>query len=149
MTVDEFKAALTDRSLVTKISGGAKLPRLENLDLRSYHFDGFDLRSAETLSHTDLTHAYLNDAVLAGVALLETTFVDASLRRANLTNSDLRGSNLTRADLHGANLLHADVRGAVLVDARGLTDEQLSQACGDDQTLLSPGQFISRTWSCQ
>jgi hypothetical protein len=29
MTVDEFKAALTDRSLVTKISGGAKLPRLE------------------------------------------------------------------------------------------------------------------------
>ena len=72
--------------------------------------------------------------------------IDADLRssvliRANLTRvflgcANLTGANLTRAFLIGANLIEvnltdAKLTGAILVGVKGLTQDQLDQACAD------------------
>jgi uncharacterized protein YjbI with pentapeptide repeats len=46
------------------------------------------------------------------------------------------------AVLTGATLRGADLSGADFTRAVGLTDEQLSRACGDDKTILPPGLSI-------
>ena len=53
-------------------------------------------------------------------------FACADLCSANLSNAFLTGADLTRAHLAGANLT-----GTQLVGAKGLTQEQLNQACAD------------------
>ena len=83
----------------------------------------------------------------------------ADLRRDNLEGADLRGANLEGAFLGGANLQGADLRsanlqgavlsganlsGANLLTARYLTQEQLDQACGNEQTKLPDGLKIEQ-----
>ncbi len=82
-----------------------------------------------------------------------TLATEADLHLANLKGADLRGAELREANLMGANLrdanIHnADLAGATLGNAeligvRGLTQEQLDQACGNGDTRLPEGFTIS------
>jgi Pentapeptide repeats (8 copies) len=68
----------------------------------------------------------------------------ADLIGANLSGTDLSGANLSNADLTGARLTKAnlsgtDLSGANLLGARGLTQTQLDEACGDANTKLPEG----------
>ena len=62
--------------------------------------------------------------------------------KADLRNNNLRSWDLTNAILgvnfEGADLKGAVLRGANLSEAKGLTQEQLNTACGDEKTKL-PG----------
>ena len=78
------------------------------------------------LRRTDLQKAGLRNANLRGADLQGAKLQEADLRRAKL-----QGANLLGADLQGANLTGAD-----LTKAKGLTREQLDEACGDDETNL-------------
>jgi uncharacterized protein YjbI with pentapeptide repeats len=72
-------------------------------------------------------------------ALARLDLFDAKLRNADLRRASLTFSNLTGADLSGANL-----SGAQVIEVRGLIQEQLDKACGDQTTLLSPGLTLRR-----
>ena len=63
--------------------------------------------------------------------------------KADLGNNNIRGWDLTDANLFGVNFKGADLTGATLKGAnlsksKGLTQEQLDEACGDKKTKL-PG----------
>ena len=64
-------------------------------------------------------------------------FAGADLSDAALVGSYFGGARFTRANLAGANLSGSDFS-----TARGLTQSQLDQACGDAETLLPPGLSV-------
>ena len=122
--------------------GGANLENavLWNATLEEAILDGANLQGS------DLTDANLDGAILDGANLQGSNLTDANLNGANLNRANLQGSNLTDANLDGANLNGADFRNAILLDAklrgakmmrvRNLTQFQLDQACGDENTEL-------------
>ncbi|MFQ5935237.1 MAG: pentapeptide repeat-containing protein [Acidiferrobacterales bacterium] len=67
---------------------------------------------------------------------------NADLREADLSWADLEGANLQRANLSEAHLQGANLTGTNLQNAKGLTQKQLAQACGDTKTKLPPGLSI-------
>jgi uncharacterized protein YjbI with pentapeptide repeats len=101
---------------------------------------------------TILHDAFLGDADLQGANLYAANLrmarlPDANLKRANLGRAKLQGALLIRAKLQGAdlgkaNLERADLAGADLTDAKGLTQKQLDEAFGDDNTKLPEGLTI-------
>jgi uncharacterized protein YjbI with pentapeptide repeats len=65
------------------------------------------------------------------------------LSRAVIADTDLAG-----ADLTGAYLYLARIAGADLSAAKGLTEPQLSVACGDAATRLPAGITAPSHWPC-
>ena len=158
---DWWKATPAQREGLEGIKGAA----LRGSDLRyADAFRAFlakaDLRYAN-LKWADLIDANLQGANLAFADLQGADLLRANLQRANLREANLQGANLLRANLklanleganlQGANLEAANLEGAVfrtvgkipinlasadLSFAKGLTQEQLDQACGDDKTEL-------------
>ena len=59
-----------------------------------------------------------------------------------LFSSDLTDANLDGANLKEAHLHRTILSGANLTDTKGLDQEHLSLACGDDKTLLPKGLEI-------
>ncbi len=97
----------------------------EQADLRRANLEGAYLCMA------DLQEANLKGANLQGANLWMANLQGADLRRANLEGANLRQANLQGARLEGANL-----EGAYLSTAKGLTQKQLDDACGDAKTKL-------------
>lgn len=100
--------------------------RLRQSNLSLAIMDGSNFRNA------DLSVSNLFGARLTGADLTRTNLQDATL-----VGTYLGGVTLTGADLTGANL-----SGAELITATGLTQEQLSTACGDHTTQLPAGLSI-------
>ena len=78
-------------------------------------------------------------ANLQGAYLWQVNFQDAVLRQADLRSASLVEADPQRADLRGADLgeasfVDAQLQGADLREVRGLTQDQLNEACGDEKT---------------
>ncbi|UEM08140.1 pentapeptide repeat-containing protein (plasmid) [Skermanella rosea] len=106
-----------------------------------------ELRGKAKLLGTNLSGANLSAANLSEADLLGANLSGAKLGGANLSGAILLAAKLSRADLSlatlsGANLIRADLSGADLIDARYLTQDQLSQACGDAETKPPPGLTV-------
>ncbi len=109
-------------------------------------------------------------ADLAGVELQRSFLREVDLQGANLEGADLTGANLVDADLSGitlsdaklgidnrtqkvtrlkgADMSRADLRGAVGLDkAKGLTQEQLQQAYGDEKIEIPKHLKRPNSWS--
>jgi len=84
------------------------------------------------LTGAKLQRANLRDADLQGANLR-----GAKLQKANLFGAKLQGAKLQKAKLQGANLRGANLSGAKLTEAEHLTQQQLDEACGDEETKLS------------
>jgi hypothetical protein len=97
-----------------------------------------DLRDAD-LRRADLGGAALFDANLSGARLLGADLSGAILSGADLTAANLSGTNLSGTNLQYANLRDADLSFADLSRAKGLTQKQLDEACGDADTKLPEG----------
>jgi uncharacterized protein YjbI with pentapeptide repeats len=114
-----------------------------NLELSGRNFAGSRLRQSDlslaTADRTNFGGADLSIAVLYGVRATGANFNRANLERAILVGGYFNGSNFSRANLNGANL-----SGAELSNARGLTQNQLNNACGDEATILPRGLVIRR-----
>lgn len=108
------------------------------LTLRGKDFTGARLRqsdfSAGVFTHSRFGHTDLRD--LNGYAAV---FTGADLRGADLTAATLVGAYLQGADMSGAKLEGTNLSGAEMARARGLTQRQLSAACGDGSTTLPRG----------
>lgn len=109
---------------------GVKLngANLQKANLKRAHVDGTDLRMA------DFSNANLQGADLE----------QANLERAELKNAYLQEAHLIGANFRGANLQGAVLKGADLRWTRNLTQEQLDQACGDNETKLPEGLTIPK-----
>ncbi|CAN5164681.1 pentapeptide repeat-containing protein [soil metagenome] len=130
---------------IAKVRAGASCPRcnlfqadLGALTLRGRDYTGARLRQADAqgavLTHARLAHADLRDLNAYGAVL-----TGADLRGADLTAATLVGAYLQGADLSGAILSGTNLSGAEMSHARGLTQRQLSAACGDAATTLPRG----------
>jgi hypothetical protein len=122
---------------------------------------GADLSGAY-LSRANLADADLNQTIMVGADLSAARLNDAYLRWANLLGADLRHAvlegadlrgtalvgaylsavTLSNADLSGANLSNADLRYADLSGAKGITNEQLSEAASLDGAAMPDGQIF-------
>ena len=113
---------------------------LGSADLRYANADGAFLARANfnraNLQGADLLGANLVLADLFGADLQGANLGLANLQEANLNNANLEGANLGLASLQGASVWGANLQGADLAGAKGVTQEQLDRACGDDETQL-------------
>jgi uncharacterized protein YjbI with pentapeptide repeats len=110
--------------------------------------------SNAVLTRADASHSEFAGADFTQADLTRTRLVDAScprarFDRARLQQTNARGADFTRAsfahaDVTDMNFAHADLSGADLRNARGLTQEQLDQACGDRRTRLPRGLTLQR-----
>jgi hypothetical protein len=134
---------------------------LSDRDLRYADLRGADLKLAD-LSGSNLRRALIDRAVagnsnwrgayLDGASFLGADLNAAVMSRIHAYRVDFRGANLTNADLRNASLSHAYLAASKLNRAlfngtymrfvEGLVDTQLAEACGDRETLLSPGFSI-------
>jgi uncharacterized protein YjbI with pentapeptide repeats len=111
------------------------------------------------LSEADLTAANLRGANLTEANLSRANLYQANLRgaslwEADLTAANLRGANLTRANLTRANLFRANLLAlrtnlsrANLQQATNLTQNQIEQARGNEQTGLPDHLTRPASWS--
>jgi len=105
--------------------------------------------SCAYLSWANLSGANLTGANLTGANLYEAKLSKANLSRADLTGANLSGANLSRADLTGAQLfsLRPDLRNANLSETTNLTQKQIEQATGNEQTKLPEHLKPPASWS--
>ena len=102
------------------------LQAIEELRVRGWLEDG-------SLKGVPLCHVHMQSADLLSANLTKVDLHQAHLEWADLSKANLSNTKLTRANLQGANLSQtnldgADLYKANLLEARNLTDEQLSQA---------------------
>jgi hypothetical protein len=117
------------------------------------NFSRSDFSNA-VLARADASHSEFEGADFTQADLTRTRLIDAScprarFERATLENADARGADFTRAsfahaDVSRMNLENANLSGADLRNARGLTQMQLDQACGDRRTRLPRGMRVGR-----
>jgi len=125
---------------------GTRFINLSNTDLRNGDVRGANLKEAR-MRRVNLKGAILRDVVFEGAVLsdahLEETkleraiFTGATLRRAVFTNADLDDAVFTKANLRSAQFTKADLSSADLREAKNLTQGQLDEAYGNDQTKVS------------
>lgn len=105
------------------------------------NFSGARIRQA------DLSLVTADRARFHGANMSLTNFFGARLSGADLTDANLEGATFVGAYLGGARfngavLTGANFSGAEMADAQGLTQAQLSSACGDATTTLPQGMTI-------
>jgi uncharacterized protein YjbI with pentapeptide repeats len=123
---------------------------LNGLALAGAQLARADLRRA-FLIESDMRRADLTSAALERAILRKTNLCGADLRHANLSGADLCRANLSGADLRDASLSTAflkytNLSGADLSTALGLTDVQISDACGDTNTRLPANLARPSRW---
>lgn len=92
-----------------------------------------------TYDDVDMSNANLSLANLFGARFNRVNLTSANLQKVIGVGAYFGSSDLTGADLSGANFSGAD-----LTLAKGLTQTQLDQACGDAKTELPKGKTIPR-----
>lgn len=88
------------------------------------------------LSHSDMTGAKLNETEFTNSNLSHTQLGAASFREASFERVDFRNADFGSAILKNADFNEVYLAGADLSHVRGLRNEQLQGACGDDKTKL-------------
>jgi uncharacterized protein YjbI with pentapeptide repeats len=134
----ETAAAPPDAAAIASIKAGKH-------DCRHCYLAHADLTN-QCVKHGDLEGAVFDDAKLTLMCMSFGDFKDASFRGADLSGANLAHAELDGADFSGARLTIASIRAADLSHAKGLTQSQLDQACGDAETKL-PANLHVKTCS--
>jgi len=110
--------------------------------------------SGAVMTRADASSSEFEGADFTETDLRRASFVDAHcprarFERAMLANANGSGADFSRASFAGAdvtnmNLEGADISGADLRGARGLTQAQLDEACGDARTRLPRGLRVGQ-----
>ena len=106
-------------------------------ELSRADFSGADLTGAD-FSKAEVARAVFTNASLFGVRFSYSVLVRANLNGAAPAGADFTGAYLFLTQLKGADLSHAS----------GLTQEQLSLACGSSDTKLPAAILPPDTWPC-
>ena len=138
-------AAAQNAGQVGRATGGASCPGCNlfqadfgNKEMKSRNFAGARLRqadlSAAVMNRTSFARADMRDVNAYGAVFSSASFAGADLTNATFVGTYLEGANFSGAHLTGANFSGAEMERAV-----GLTQAQLSAACGDEATRLPRG----------
>jgi uncharacterized protein YjbI with pentapeptide repeats len=144
-----FSRARLDEANLTRAwlqSADLTEARLEGADLTDARLSGARLTRAR-LSGADLTRAWLEHADLTRARLEAADLTDGWLEGANLIGARLVGADLTGAWLVGVKLFDARLDGADLARAVGLSQEQVDEARGDEETRLPVGLVRPASWT--
>ncbi|ABW14012.1 pentapeptide repeat protein [Parafrankia sp. EAN1pec] len=135
---DLTRAWLQHANLTRAQLGGANVTdaRLVGTDLTGARLDG-----------ANLTRTWLDGANLTGARLEGAKLVNAWLERANLIGARLIGADLDGAWLNGVDLLGAWLNGADLARVVGLSQSQLDEARGNDETRIPDGLVRPESWT--
>jgi uncharacterized protein YjbI with pentapeptide repeats len=104
-------------------------------------------RAIADLAGADLSRIELLVANLSGADLSGANLVMTNLNGADLSGANLRRANLVGARMIGVDLERTDLRGADLRTAEDLTQEQLAESLGDENTQLPEGLKRPAKWS--
>ena len=113
-----------------------------NLDLKGKSFAGARLRQSD-MSAAVMTHTSFSGSDLRDINAYAAVFTGANFAGANLTNASFVGAYLQGANFRGAHLDGVNFSGAEMDRAVGLTQAQLSGACGDASTAAPQGLRLS------
>jgi uncharacterized protein YjbI with pentapeptide repeats len=117
----------------------AKGANFGSAELERADFSGADLEGAN-FNKSELGRAVFDDALLTG-----TSFQFANLSRVELSKARYAGP----IDFTGAFLYLTRIEGIDLSAAKGLTQAQIDQACGNEDTVLPPGLTMPAAWPCK
>ena len=138
-------ALAQDARQIARVKAGAPCPgcNLFQADFGSLSLKGRNLAGAR-LRQADLSASLAGRARFAGGDLRDLNAYGAVMGSADFARSDLTNATFVGAYLEGANfarakLAGANFSGAEMARARGLTQAQLSEACGDASTRLPRG----------
>jgi len=134
-----------DCDLSGRLLVGAKMT---NSVFNGSNFSGAVMTRVDA-SHSEFEAANFTETDLRRATLADANCPRARFERASLNNADGRRANFTRANFVGADVTDmnfdgADISGADLRGARGLTQAQLDDACGDARTRLPRGMRVGR-----
>lgn len=138
-------AAAQNAGEIARVQSGQDCPgcNLFQADLAYRDLEGLDLSGARLrqadLSLSTMNHASFARADLSVSNLFGARFTAASFRNADLSRANAVGAYFGSADFTGAVLDGTNLAGAEMETARGLTQAQLSAACGDGATRLPEG----------
>lgn len=116
----------------------AKGASFASAELQRADFTGADLEGAD-FGKSELGRAIFDEALITG-----TNFVSANLSRAHFEKARFAGP----IDFSGAFFYLTRIEGIDLSAAKGLTQAQIDQACGDEGTVLPRGLKPSASWPC-
>ncbi len=94
------------------------------------------------LQEANLREANLLEADFGGANLQGVKLSGAELKNANFNSANLQQADLREAKMAGVNLSRAKLQGADLRRVIGLTQGQLDEACGSEETRLPDGLTI-------
>ncbi|MDL2401023.1 pentapeptide repeat-containing protein [Rhizobium mayense] len=112
--------------------------RFVSAELQRAEFGGAQLANAD-FQKAELGRADFEKAVLTGV-----NFSLANLSRATLSGATIKGP----VAFDGAFMFLTRIEGLDLSAATGLTQQQISLACGDKSTVLPAGLKMPEGWPC-
>ena len=102
---------------------------------------GADL-SNQCVKYGNLEGADFSHAKLFLMCMSYADFKGASFRGTDLSGANLAHAKLDGADFSGAQLTITSFKGTDLSRAKGLTQKQLDQACGDAATISPAGLHV-------
>ncbi|MCM2292742.1 pentapeptide repeat-containing protein [Allorhizobium sp. BGMRC 0089] len=152
---DFERSTLIRASLAGAKADGANFQRIEayRSDMTGLSGLNADFESAE------MQRVTLSRANLAGANFKKAELSRALFDRAILTGVDFSFANLSRATLINARtdggmnftdsfLFRTRIEGLDLSTAKGLTQDQIDLACGDDKTILPADLKKPSAWPC-
>lgn len=110
-------------------------------DCRACELAGADLTNT-CVKNGNLEGADFTNARLVLMCMSFADFKGASFRHADLAGANLAHAILDDADFTGADLSITSFKGTDLRHAKGLTQKQLDQACGDADTRAPEGLTV-------
>lgn len=137
-------------AVAARVRAGAACPGCDlfQIDLAYQAIAGRDFSGARlrqsNLSVATADGARFSRANLSLANLFAARFSRADFSEANLNGATLVGGYFGGARFAGATFVGANLSGADLSSARGLTQTQLTSACGDGATVLPDGLTIPR-----
>jgi uncharacterized protein YjbI with pentapeptide repeats len=128
------------RALAAPTYDAAAVARIHTaiVDCPGCNLAGADLTNTCVKAH-DLTGANFDGATAILMCMSYANFTNASFRGTNLSAANLAHARVDGADFTGAVMDITSIKGTNLSKAKGLTQKQLDQACGDDETRVPAG----------
>ena len=126
-----FAAPTYDAAAVARIHAAI-------VDCPGCNLAGADLTNTCVKAH-DLHGANFDGATAVLMCMSYANFSNATFRGTDLSAANLAHADLDGADLTGARMDITSIKGTDLRQARGLTQKQLDQACGDADTRVPAG----------
>ena len=126
-----FSAPTYDAAAVARIHAAI-------VDCPGCNLAGADLSNTCVKAH-DLHGANFDGATAVLMCMSYANFSNATFRGTDLSAANLAHADLDGADLTGARMDITSIKGTDLRQARGLTQKQLDQACGDADTRVPAG----------